>query len=134
MYYYYLKVRAAWMCGGGGQGISPLTYPSCCVFTYTPSCTPLCMIDGMQASLGPSPWWARYLTQMQMVQFMLMNAQGVYLLWFGCPYPARLLYAYFAYVASLLLLFAQFYLSKHTSGSGSAGSKGKQLPAPKKAD
>lgn len=65
---------------------------------------------------------------MQMVQFMLMNAQGVYLLWFGCPYPARLLYAYFAYVVSLLLLFAQFYLSKH-SGGGARASSGKGKPA-----
>jgi hypothetical protein len=70
---------------------------------------------------------------MQMVQFMLMNAQGVYLLWFGCPYPVRLLYAYFAYVVSLLLLFAQFYLSKHSGGGAKTGGKG-TVGAAKKAE
>jgi hypothetical protein len=53
-------------------------------------------------------------TQLQMVQFMAMNAQGIYLLYNDCPYPAGLLYAYFAYVMSLLLLFAQFYFTKHS--------------------
>lgn len=67
------------------------------------------------ASFGSSPAWGRYLTMMQMVQFMAMNAQAVYLLYYGCEYPPRLLLTYFLYVLSLLALFAQFYIRKHCS-------------------
>ena len=76
-------------------------------------CVNVCVSVQPVRATGAAPAWGRYVTQMQMVQFVLMNAQGVYLLWQGCPYPAGLLYTYFAYVLSLLALFAQFYLQKH---------------------
>ncbi len=47
----------------------------------------------------------------QMLQFMLMNAQAIYLLLTGCKsYPVNLLYFYFYYILTLLALFAQFFV------------------------
>jgi elongation of very long chain fatty acids protein 4 len=64
-------------------------------------------------------WWKSALTIGQMTQFMLMNAQAIYLLHTGCKlYPVKLLYAYFAYVVSLLILFANFYVHSYIFSGG----------------
>lgn len=64
-------------------------------------------------------WWKSLLTVAQMVQFMLMNAQAIYLLSTGCTYyPVKTIYAYFGYVASLLFLFANFYIQSYLTGGG----------------
>lgn len=74
-------------------------------------------------------WWKSQLTVAQMVQFMLMNAQAIYLLSTGCTYyPVKTIYAYFGYVASLLLLFANFYIQSYlSSGSKKSRSVSKKL-------
>lgn len=62
-------------------------------------------------------WWKPYLTTCQIIQFMLMNAQAVYLLYTSCTeYPKKLIYTYFAYVASLLVLFANFFIMSYIIG------------------
>jgi hypothetical protein len=72
------------------------------------------------SSVGPKPWWAKYLTMMQMIQFVTMIGQCVYLVVFsgpGCDFPFRLLVLYLVYIFSLLALFLQFYFSKHGTGA-----------------
>jgi len=62
-------------------------------------------------------WWKKYLTLMQMIQFLIMNAQALYLLLSGCTlYPPRITQAYLIYILSLLVLFAQFYVSSYSKG------------------
>jgi hypothetical protein len=46
------------------------------------------------STFSKPPSWGKYLTQLQMVQFVLMNAQAVYILVVGCPYPARVTLVY----------------------------------------
>ncbi len=60
------------------------------------------------------------------VQFVTMNYQAMHLLYNDCPYPKRCLYLYFAYVLSLLLLFANFYFRKHGGGGGGSAKAVKQ--------
>jgi elongation of very long chain fatty acids protein 4 len=56
-------------------------------------------------------WWKSALTMSQMVQFVVMNAQAAYLLYYGCnQYPPRIIIAYLYYIVSLLVLFAHFFV------------------------
>ncbi|CAM9730777.1 unnamed protein product [Pylaiella littoralis] len=60
-------------------------------------------------------WWKKYLTLMQMVQFVCMTTQAFYLLGTGCTtYPRRIVIVYAAYIMSLLFLFAQFYVNSYS--------------------
>jgi len=69
----------------------------------------------LKSSFGASPSWGKYLTQLQMVQFVTMNAQAVYLLYTGCDFPRKVTLTYLFYILSLLVLFLQFYIRKHCS-------------------
>ncbi|CAM9107941.1 unnamed protein product [Discosporangium mesarthrocarpum] len=60
-------------------------------------------------------WWKKYMTLMQMIQFVGMTTQAFYLLGTGCTsYPRRIIVVYAAYILSLLVLFAQFYVQSYT--------------------
>jgi elongation of very long chain fatty acids protein 4 len=64
-------------------------------------------------------WWKSALTMGQMVQFVLMNSQAVYILVTGCgSYPTRITQAYMYYILSLLVLFANFYVSSYILKGG----------------
>jgi hypothetical protein len=66
------------------------------------------------AALGPrvAPflWWKRYLTQLQMIQFVVIFLHAFQLIFQpSCPYPRWILYPYCGVAAYLLLMFANFY-------------------------
>jgi len=64
-------------------------------------------------------WWKSALTLCQMVQFVLMNAQALYLLSTNCPsYPRNLVLTYLYYIFSLLLLFIHFYIISYIWNKG----------------
>ena len=68
-------------------------------------------------------WWKSALTMSQMVQFVVMNAQAGYLLYYGCEkYPSRIILAYLYYIVSLLALFAHFFVLSYVM-KGSSGKK-----------
>eukprot|EP00035_Acanthoeca_spectabilis_P035650 m.35737 g.35737 ORF g.35737 m.35737 type:complete len:287 (+) comp7471_c0_seq1:56-916(+) len=48
------------------------------------------------------------ITQLQMGQFLTMNAQALYIRYNNCPYPAPLTWFYLFYIISLFILFNQF--------------------------
>jgi len=50
----------------------------------------------------------KMITQAQMFQFVTMNAQAIYLLANGCPFPQRVTFAYLFYIISLFFLFNNF--------------------------
>lgn len=62
-------------------------------------------------------------TQLQMVQFVAMNSQAVYILYNGCPFPNNITWFYLFYILSLLVLFANFYVHSYILGKGK-GKKG----------
>ena len=80
---------------------------------------------GMSA-IGLKPWWGKYLTQLQMAQFVSMIAHASYLATHqgACAFPFWPAVVYGSYVFSLLVLFAIFYFSKH-GGGGGGGSRAK---------
>jgi elongation of very long chain fatty acids protein 4 len=71
-------------------------------------------------------WWKSALTMSQMVQFVVMNSQAVYLIYTGCQtYPRNITVAYLYYILSLLVLFANFFVMSYVVG-GKKGGKGKK--------
>lgn len=72
-------------------------------------------------------WWKSALTMSQMVQFVVMNSQAIYLLVTGCQsYPKNITMAYLYYIVSLLILFANFFVMSYIVKSDKKkGRKGK---------
>ena len=70
-------------------------------------------------------WWKSALTMSQMVQFVVMNAQAIYLIHNNCgTYPLNITKAYLGYIVSLLILFLQFYIASYVTGGSSSSSSG----------
>ncbi|XP_041365542.1 elongation of very long chain fatty acids protein 4-like isoform X2 [Gigantopelta aegis] len=65
------------------------------------------------AALGPQfqkyLWWKRYLTKLQLIQFMAGIIHAAQSLVFGCDFPAWMHWALIIYAATILLLFLNFY-------------------------
>jgi len=47
-------------------------------------------------------------TNMQLIQFVCMISQGMYILAMGCPYPTNITRLYVVYIMSMLMLFMNF--------------------------
>lgn len=59
-------------------------------------------------------WWKSALTLSQMIQFVLMNAQALYLIFTDCKrYPQNIIIAYLFYILTLLVLFANFFIMSY---------------------
>lgn len=69
-------------------------------------------------------WWGRYLTQMQMFQFLLNLLQALYCSKFS-EYPKFLSKILLVYMTTLLALFGQFYHSKHVANTRQSSRKNK---------
>jgi elongation of very long chain fatty acids protein 4 len=50
----------------------------------------------------------KLVTNLQMIQFVTMNIQAVYILVLGCDYPRNVTIIYLVYILSLLFLFNDF--------------------------
>uniref|UniRef100_A0A8C5TEP2 Elongation of very long chain fatty acids protein n=1 Tax=Malurus cyaneus samueli TaxID=2593467 RepID=A0A8C5TEP2_9PASS len=72
------------------------------------------------ASLGPRMrrylWWKRYLTILQLCQFVAVAAHSSYNLFTECPFPDGFNIAVFLYTLSLLALFLHFYYQTYLRG------------------
>jgi|UniRef100_K3W612 elongation of very long chain fatty acids protein 4 len=59
-------------------------------------------------------WWKKYLTAMQMIQFLTMNVQGYLMVSRGCPgMPAKIPMFYMVYIQSLFWLFMNFFIRSY---------------------
>uniref|UniRef100_A0A8D0HUA3 Elongation of very long chain fatty acids protein n=1 Tax=Sphenodon punctatus TaxID=8508 RepID=A0A8D0HUA3_SPHPU len=72
------------------------------------------------ASLGPLMqqylWWKRYLTILQLYQFVAIAVHSSYNLFTECPFPDGFNTAVFIYILSLIVLFLNFYYRTYTRG------------------
>ncbi|XP_046390314.1 elongation of very long chain fatty acids protein 7-like [Ischnura elegans] len=74
------------------------------------------------AAIGPHMqkylWWKRYLTQLQLLQFVAVIIHLVVGLWNKCEAPAWLTIWTIGYVSSLVVLFLNFYIKAyHAKGT-----------------
>ncbi|KAK0155225.1 Elongation of very long chain fatty acids protein 4 [Merluccius polli] len=71
------------------------------------------------AGLGPHMqkylWWKRYLTSLQLVQFVLLTTHTGYNLFTECDYPDSMNVVVFGYCVSLIVLFSNFYYQSYLS-------------------
>jgi elongation of very long chain fatty acids protein 4 len=65
------------------------------------------------AALGPKVqrylWWKKYLTMIQLVQFLAGVTVGIHLIVSGCQFTRWMQYVFVCYALSFLLLFSDFY-------------------------
>ena len=54
-------------------------------------------------------WWKKYLTVIQMMQFIAALVMGVNAIRIGCDFPMWMQYTACAYMMSFLVLFSDFY-------------------------
>lgn len=73
----------------------------------------------------------KYVTQLQMVQFITMMAQALVIIFKPCAYPRRITIFYLFYILSLFLLFYKFYMGKHGKGDKKGKTSGKGADKPK---
>ncbi|KAH3867427.1 elongation of very long chain fatty acids protein 4-like isoform X2 [Dreissena polymorpha] len=71
------------------------------------------------AAIGPHMqkylWWKRYLTKMQLTQFVLFLIHTGYNLLIDCDFPRGFMIAVFLYALSLIALFGNFYYQTYSS-------------------
>lgn len=66
-------------------------------------------------SLRKFLWWKRYLTIMQLMQFVTVIVVSTYNLLSGCGYDRRVQWAALIYLFTLLFLFLDFYTKSYTN-------------------
>lgn len=71
------------------------------------------LLSSMGTWIQPYLWWKRYLTQLQLVQFVLILIHSCVGLYNECDFPPILLYVVGAYCTSLTILFGNFYLKSY---------------------
>lgn len=61
-------------------------------------------------------WWKKYLTAMQMIQFLTMNVQGYLMVSRGCSgMPEKIPMFYMVYIQTLFWLFMNFFIRSYCS-------------------
>jgi len=71
------------------------------------------------ATLKINAPWKKYLTQAQMLQFLLNCIQAFYVLYYPTPYPKWLAVVLLVYMVTLLGLFGNFYIQSQSRSSTS---------------
>ncbi|KAG6962369.1 hypothetical protein JG687_00007189 [Phytophthora cactorum] len=73
-------------------------------------------------------WWKRYLTLIQLIQFVTMNVQGYFMYSRRCPgMPPMIPLIYLVYVQSLFWLFVNFYVRSYVLAPKKVSSTKKNL-------
>ncbi|XP_063431011.1 very long chain fatty acid elongase 7-like isoform X2 [Mytilus trossulus] len=69
------------------------------------------------AALGPQYqkylWWKKYMTSMQIIQFILVTIHSVQLLFIDCNYPKFFVYLIGLYAVMFMIMFANFYVNTY---------------------
>lgn len=69
------------------------------------------------STLGPEVakylWWKKYLTIIQLIQFVTGLGLGINALFTGCDFPLWMHYTLIAYMLSFIALFGKFYTTAY---------------------
>jgi len=73
------------------------------------------------AAIGPHMqkylWWKRYLTMMQLIQFVVVLGQLGTVVYMGCKFNKVVMSANVFFISSLLYLFGKFYVASYTQSA-----------------
>ncbi|KAL8614269.1 hypothetical protein ACOMHN_007607 [Nucella lapillus] len=67
------------------------------------------MMSAMGSALQPYLWWKKYLTSLQLLQFVLILGRVSYTVYTGCQYPRLFQKMLLVYMVTLITLFSNFY-------------------------
>nr|UJI64959.1 fatty acid elongase 5 [Clupeichthys perakensis] len=70
-------------------------------------------------ALRPYLWWKKYITQGQLIQFVVTMAQTSCAVIWPCGFPIRWLYFQISYMVTLIFLFSNFYVKTYKSHAAS---------------
>ncbi|KAF6731553.1 Elongation of very long chain fatty acids protein 5 [Oryzias melastigma] len=70
-------------------------------------------------ALRPYLWWKKYITQLQLIQFVLTIWQTACAAVWPCGFPIRWLYFQISYMGTFVLLFSNFYIQTYKKQSAS---------------
>lgn len=95
---------------GGQSWFSTSTNSLVHVFMYT------YYLMNLFPSLRQHLWWKRYITQMQLLQFILILVNTSYIYFSGCKFPVWSTLMLITYMFVMLLLFGNFYIQAYIKG------------------
>ncbi|XP_042215397.1 elongation of very long chain fatty acids protein AAEL008004-like [Homarus americanus] len=75
------------------------------------------LLAAMGPRVRPFLWWKKYLTSLQMVQFVAVMLHAVQLAFIECPVPSQMTWWICGNAFMFFLLFANFYLRAYTGSS-----------------
>ncbi|XP_059146317.1 elongation of very long chain fatty acids protein 4-like [Physella acuta] len=79
------------------------------------------------AAFGPEMtkylWWKKYLTRLQISQFMIFITYGLWNEIYGCPFSKTFVYLTFVHIFIILLLFINFYVQCYNRAQVKARAK-----------
>lgn len=82
------------------------------------------------SALGPAfqkyLWWKKYMTKMQITQFIIVCIHSGQLLFIDCNYPRIFSYVICLYAIIFLVMFAQFYVQAYRKGKSIEAKKSDQ--------
>lgn len=79
------------------------------------------------SAMGPAVqkylWWKRYLTQLQLLQFLAIMIHSTVNVLSDCDYPKGFSWAFFIYGIFITMLFMNFYIQSYTKPAKRAQKK-----------
>nr|XP_045608589.1 elongation of very long chain fatty acids protein-like [Procambarus clarkii] len=78
------------------------------------------LLAAMGPRVRPFLWWKKYLTALQMVQFIFVMVHSLQLLFIECPVPYQITWWIFGTSVMFLFLFSNFYLQAYIRASTKA--------------
>ncbi|XP_071486804.1 very long chain fatty acid elongase 4-like [Diadema antillarum] len=66
-------------------------------------------LSALGPSIQPYLWWKKYLTSLQLVQFVVVLIHSLIVLYQDCGFPRGYVYALIAYLISHIILFSNFF-------------------------
>ncbi|XP_017864607.1 PREDICTED: elongation of very long chain fatty acids protein 1-like [Drosophila arizonae] len=72
-------------------------------------------ISALSPGLKSSLWWKRYITEIQLIQFVIILAQSLIVLIFNpsCQFPIFLQYVQLTQATVMIILFGKFYINSY---------------------
>ncbi|XP_070557481.1 very long chain fatty acid elongase 4-like [Ptychodera flava] len=67
------------------------------------------LLAAMGPRVQPFLWWKKYITSLQLAQFVIVMIQTILSLYIDCGYPRIVLYALAVYMVSHIILFGNFF-------------------------